>query len=229
MSTSIIPQLIKKDFMITRKMILAFCLVSLASIGVTSLLFGRIPQWALVNISFILLLSPAATCGMVLLMTTIVFEKERSTQAFIMSLPVTVKEFVQAKLLLNISIFTAFWLAVSAVAGYFSFARGLFPLGTAPFMLMIFLGVFVAYIGILCVSLWRQSLGWTVLAIGLFEMGTSGYLWVIAYLDPVASHLGGPEMVWNSTAISIVVVQVLIAISMILSILYFQSRKRDFI
>lgn len=229
MSTSIIPQLVKKDFMMMRKTILVFCLVSLASVGVTILLSGRIPAWALVNISFTLLLSPAVTCGLVLLMTTIIFEKERSTQAFIMSLPVTVKEFTQAKLLVNIPVFSAFWLVFSGVAAYFSFARGLFPLGAVPFMTMIFLGVFVAYIGILGVSLWRQSLGLTVLAIGLFEMGTSGYLWVIAYLDPVAKHMRGAEVVWNSTTISIVLIQVLVALAMILSILFFQGRKRDFI
>jgi len=95
-----------------------------------------------VNIAFTWLLGPAATCGIVLLMKTIVFEKEKSTQLFIMSLPVTVKEFTLAKLGVNVPVFAAFWLMVSGVAFYFAFGMGLFPYGTVPFITILFLGVF---------------------------------------------------------------------------------------
>ncbi|MGA7296466.1 MAG: hypothetical protein WBW92_03005 [Rhodanobacteraceae bacterium] len=229
MTTSIIPQLVRKDFMISRRMIGVFCLLSLAGVAAISLLFGRVPGWALVNIAFLLLISPAATCGMVLLMTTVVFEKEKSTQAFIMSLPVTPKQFTIAKVLINIGVFGAFWVAISGIAYYFAFGRGFFPSGTIPFVFMVLLGVFVSYIGILSVALWRQSMGLTVLAIALFEMGTSGYLWVIAYLDPVSSYMHGEVMVWNTTAVGIVLAQALVAVVMISAALLFQGRKRDFV
>lgn len=229
MSTSIIPQLVRKDFMLTRKMILAFWLVSFVGVVITGLLFERLPAWALINMGFLLLMSPAATCGLVLLMTTVVFEKEKSTQAFIMSLPVTPKHYTIAKLVINLSVFGTFWLAICGVSYYFAFGRGLLPAGTIPFVVMVFLGAFVAYTGILSVSMWRQSLGITVLSIALFEMGTSGYLWAIVFLDPVANFMRGPEAVWNSTAVGIVTAQVLVAISMIAATLFFQGRKRDVI
>ncbi len=229
MSPSIIPQLIQKDLMLTRKMILAFCLVSLAGVAAIALLFGRLPGWALVNIGFLLLMSPAATCGLVLLMTTVVFEKEKSTQAFIMSLPVTPRQFTIAKLLVNIGVFGVFWMAISAIAFYFAFGRGFFPPGTMPFVVMVLLGAFVAYIGILSVSLWRQSLGITVLSIALFEMGTSAYLWVVAYMEPISAHVHGPVAVWNPAAIGIVSAQALVVITLIAATLVFQGRKRDVI
>lgn len=229
MSASIIPQLVRKDFILNRKMILAFCLVSLAGVAAIALLFGRVPPWALVNIGFLLLMSPAATCGMVLLMTTIVFEKEKSTQPFIMSLPVTPWQFTIAKLLVNIGVFGAFWLVISAIALYFAFGRGFFPAGTMPFVIMVLLGAFVAYIGILSVSLWRQSMGLTVLSIALFEMGTSAYLWIVAYMEPISAHIYGPEAVWNPTAVGIVSIQALVAIALVIATLVFQGRKRDVI
>lgn len=229
MSTSIVFQLVKKDFMLTRKVILICCLISLTSIGVFSALYGVIPNWVLVNIAFTLLAAPAATCGMILLMATNVHEKEKSTQAFIMSLPVTVKEFTLAKLLVNLPVFSAIWLVITAVAFYFSFSLDLLPLGTLPFLTMIFLGVFVAYTCILSASLLFQSLGITVLAIMTFEMSTSAYLWVIVFLDPIANHIYGPNIVWNSTAITIVIVQALVAVFAILATLFIQNRKRDFL
>ncbi|MCB1559949.1 MAG: ABC-2 transporter permease [Xanthomonadales bacterium] len=229
MSASIIPQLLKKDFMLTRRMILVFCVLSVAGAVAIALLFGRVPEWVLINIGFLLLMSPAATCGIVLLMTTVVFEKEKATQAFVMSLPVTPRQYALSKLLLNLGVFGVLWLAISAAAFYFAFGRGLFPLGTLPFVIMVLLGAFVAYVGILSVSLWRQSMGLTVLSIALFEMGTSAYLWIVVFLDPVAAHIHGPEAVWNSTAVGIVSAQALVAVGLIAGTLLYQSRRRDFL
>lgn len=229
MNSSIIPQLVRKDFLMMRKTIVIFCLVSLTAIGVTGLLVGRVPNWVLVNIAFILLLAPIATCGIVVLMKTIVAEKEKSTQLFIMSLPVTAKEFTLSKLLVNLPVFGTLWLAVSGVAFYFAVGLGLFPAGTVPFIIMILLGVLVAYVGILSVSFLFQSQSITILSICIFELGTVAYLWVIAFLDPIANHVYGPDMVWNLTAITIVSTQVLVIIAALLMTLHLQNKKRDFI
>lgn len=80
-------------------------------------------------------------------------------------------------------------------------------------MTMIFLGVFVAYIGILCVSLLSQSLGTTILALLFVELGTSIYLWVVVLLDSISSHVFGPVAVRNGPAIAIVTVQAFMAAS----------------
>jgi hypothetical protein len=229
MSNSIVLQLVKKDFLMIRKIILIFGLMTLASIVIISLLFGRVPNWAFVNLGFTLLISPSVTCSVVLLMRTVVQEKEKSTQLFIMSLPVTVKEFTLAKLLVNLPVFFAFWLVISVAAFYFVFGLGVFVYGTIPFVIMIFLGVFIAYISTLSVSLIYQSLGITVLALSLFELGTPAYLWVIAFLEPINSHIYDTHMVWNSTAIAIVTTQIAVAILIPLVTWHIQNKKRDFI
>lgn len=229
MSTSIIAQLVKKDLLIMRKMILIFAFINLLAIAIVSILFGRVPNWAFINLAFVLLVAPAFTCGMVILFRTIVFEKVKSTQPFIMSLPVTVKEFTQAKLLVNIPVVFVLWLLASGVAFYFSFVRGAFPYGTLPFVTMIFLGALLAYICILSTGLLFQSHGITIISILIFELATSVYLWVVVYLDPIANHIYGPVSVWNSTAITVVIAQVLTAIIVIFMTIYIQNKKRDFI
>lgn len=229
MSASIIPQLIRKDFLMTYKMVLIFCALTLAAIVAIKMLFGRVPTVVFFNLGFTLLIAPAITCATVLLMKTIVMEKQKSTQLFIMSLPVTVKEFTLAKLLLNLPVFTVFWLVITGVAFYFSFVLGVFPYGTVPFLTMIFLGIFVAYIGMLSVGLIFQSYGITVIAMLGFELGTPAYLWIIAYLEPINSHIYGSQMVWNSTAITIVTTQILVALLTLLLTWIIQTRKRDFI
>lgn len=229
MSASIIPQLVKKDLLITRKTILICCLISITSIGILSLLYGNIPDFVFANIGFTFLVAPAAVCGIILLMKTNVDEKEKSTQIFIMTLPVTVKEFTLAKLLVNLPTFSAIWIVITAVAMYFCFGLGLFPLGTVPFITMVFLGVFVAYTCILSVSLLSQSLQMTILGIMFFEIGTSAYLWVIAYFDPISNYIYGPAAVWNTAATTIVTIQILIAVSAIAVTVFIQNGKKDFI
>jgi len=229
MSISIVPQLVKKDLLLWRKMILIFGLVNFIAIGILAMLYGRVPNWVFSNLGFSLLIIPGAACGMALLMQTNVFEKVKSTQPFIMSLPVTVKEFTLAKLLVNIPVFTAFWLVMISASFYFCFGLGLFPMGALPFMVMVFLGIFVAYTLILSVSILFQSLGITVIAIMLFEMGTPAYLWTVVYLNPISDYIYGSEAVWNSTALTIVTIQVLVVIFTVSATYFIQSRKRDFI
>ena len=229
MSPSIVPQLVGKDFRLVSKIVLAFVLVSAVFIAILHLVWGYVPAVMLSNFGFILLIGPAGTCGIVVLMKTNVIEKEKSTQNFIMSLPLTVKEFTHSKLLVNLPLFGLFWSLISAAAFYFAFGRGLFPLGAVPFVTMVFLGGFVAYCCILAVSLLTQSLGITVLCIALFEIGTSAYMWAVVFFAPVAQHIWDPQPVWNAEAITIVSAQVLVAVSVIVATLLIQTTKRDFI
>ena len=162
MTHAIVRQLVRKDFLIWRRLILIFYGVSLTCIAVLGVLYGRIPEGVLVNLGGTLLITPVGTLGVVLLMQTNVFEKAKSTQPFIMSLPVTVREFTLAKLLVNVPVFGALWLVTTGAAFWFAFGLDLMPLGTLPVMTMVFLGVFVAYVADLGLSrgaaldrLWR--------------------------------------------------------------------------
>lgn len=203
--------------------------MSLLAIGGLSLIYGHIPHFVFMNVGFTILIIPVAACGVVLLIQTNVLEKEKSTQVFIMSLPITVKEFTLAKLLVNLPIFGALWIGTVGVAFYFTFGLGLLPVGALPFITMIFVGIFAGYSCILCVSLISQSLGKTIFAIMFFEAGTSASLWIIAYIDPIRNHIYGPSLVWNSTALTIVGFQVLVIVSVIAATILIQNKKQDFI
>jgi hypothetical protein len=229
MSTSIVPQLVRKDLLLWRRLILIFYGVSVGSIVLAGLLHGNLPDGALLNLGFTLLVAPAGTLGVVLLMQTNVFERAKSTQAFIMSLPVTARQFTLAKLLVNIPVFAAVWLMTTGAIFWYAFGLGLLPPGAIPMVTMICLGVFVAYSGILGVSLLSQSLGTTILAILFFEIATSAYLWMIVLLDPIGRHIFGPVAVWNGTAIAVVIAQIVAAVAAIAATLVVQTRRRDFV
>lgn len=229
MSESIVLALVKKDFHMVRKTIINFSLISILCIAAIVLMFGKVPNWVFVNLAFTLLIAPPFTCAIVILMRTNVLEKEKSTQVFIMTLPVTVKEFTTGKILVNIPLFFISWVMICAIAFYFSFGLNIFPQGTIPLITMIFLGVLLAYIATFSVSLTSQSLGITVLFMCLFELGTPVYLWIIAFLEPINSHLHAPQAVWNATALSIVALQILSVAFILWNTWKIQTKKIDFI
>jgi len=229
MSASIVPQLVKKDFRLMRGTILGFVLVSIVFIAILSIIDGRLPLAVTANLGFVMLIGPAATCGIVVLMKTNVLERERFTQPFIMSLPVTVREFTRAKLLVNLPVFLVFWSIITAVAFYFTFGHGILPAGAMPFVSMVFLGGAVAYTLILSVSLLTQSMGITILSIVIFEVITSAYMWALAYFAPIRDHIWGTVPVWNTEAITVLVVQAAVAVTALAATLLMQNAKRDFI
>ncbi|MFZ4575950.1 MAG: hypothetical protein ACOYN0_16280 [Phycisphaerales bacterium] len=227
MNTPIIARLVIKDFMIWRKLILSFFAVFVACLALVVVLHDRIPSHVFLNLGFTLLVTPTATLGIVLLMQTNVFERAKSTQHFIMSLPVTATDFTLAKLCVNIPVFTVAWLAMAITGFSFAFGIGMLPPGTAPYTTIVFLGVFVAYVGVLSVSLISQSLGVTVGAILFFDVLTPAYLWAILYIEPIGSVLNGPAVVWNSAEIGIIGLHVAAIVAAVAGTLLFQSRKRD--
>ena len=229
MNTALIKRLVIKDLRIWRTLILTFLAAGSLGVGLIALLHNRIPQVVFMNLGFSLLVTPTAVLGIVLLIQTNVFEKTKATQHFIMSLPVTATDFTLAKLLVNIPVFATAWLASTATAFYFAFGLELVPAGMVPYVTMIFLGIFVAYICILSVSLLTQSLGMTVGAIMLFEILTSAYLWMILFLEPINSSIRGSVAVWNSAAVTIVAIQGAVAVAALVATLLLQTRRRDFI
>jgi hypothetical protein len=229
MNRPIIARLIVKDLLIWRKLILIFCGASLACIGLLAVLCGRIPHVVFVNLGLTLLVTPTVALGIVLLIQTNVFERVRSTQNFIMSLPVTATDFTLAKLLVNIPVFAAVWLVTSLAGFYFAFGRGFLPAGSVPFLTMIFLGVFVSYCCILSVSLVSQSLGATVGALMFFDLVTPAYLWTILFLTPIGSFVDGPVAVWNSAAIAIVLLQAVAAVVAVSAAVFMQGHRRDIV
>ncbi len=225
MNTSIVSQLVRKDFLLWRRLILIFYGLSVAAIALAWLL----PDRLLLNLGFTLVIAPLGTLGVVLLIQTNVFEKARNTQLFIMSLPVTARQFTVAKLLVNVPTFGALWLVTTVAIFAYAFGLGLLPPGAIPVVAIVCLGVFVAYTGILSVSLLTQSLGVTILGILFFETATSAYVWTLVLFGPIGRHVYGPVAVWDAGAVGVLVAQALVAVAAIAATLLVLTRRRDFV
>lgn len=181
------------------------------------------------NLGFSILMTAVAGCGVHCLMKTVIDEKVKLTQPFIMSLPITITEFSTAKLALNLIVFSTIWLPACTVCFVMGFGEDRLPPGSIPVMSFVLVGIFLAYTTALCVCVVTQTYGYAILAIIIGNFITVFYLWGIVYWEPIGTYVWGTEVVWNSTAISIIAAQVLAIISLLPTTVFIQSRKTDFI
>jgi hypothetical protein len=171
-----------------------------------------------------------AGAGMHAAMQTVVEERRVQTLPFIMSLPITVREYTLAKLLANLGIFTSVWLTLSGAS--FLVFRGPegMPNGAIPFVTIVLVGIFLAYTIVLATSLVSESIGGSIAAIVGANIVTQLFLWwVVVDLPGIRAFVDGDVAVWNGTAFTVLGGQ-LLAVAALITVTYvLQSRKTDFI
>lgn len=222
MSASIVGELVKKDLAIIKFLVLAW-----ASLGVVALALLVFAGPAFGLASMILYITSLAGMGIHAVVQTVVEERREQTLAFIMSLPITVREYTSAKLIANLSVFVLVWLVMSA-ASFVIFIDGM-PLGMLPMVVIILVGILLAYTVVLAVSLVTEAIGYAIGSIVTANLATQIYLWWVADLYGIRSVMGGDVPVWNATVASVLTVQ-LTAVVMLIGLTYLvQARKTDFI
>jgi hypothetical protein len=160
---------------------------------------------------------------------TVLFDNIKGTHIFIMSLPINFKQYITAKLSVNLLLFYGMWLLLSATSIYVTFSQGILPMGSLPMMCMVLLAILPVYSLILSICIITQSIGYIVVSVVTLSLATTIYLWKIVYLDSVGAYVWGNQAVWNSTVFSILIAQLLITIIIPALTIIFQFRKKDII
>lgn len=224
MTSSVIPQLIRKDLRLSR---LHIGFTVGAGILALALLQRGGEVWMVLGSTWyfvaIIILACMVPIGL------IVNERKKQTLAFVMSLPVSSTEYTIAKLVATWVTFLGPWLLLLAVAFTLVVTRHLIPLGAIPIMLILALLPVVGFSLILSVALVSESEGWAMAATVICN-SSYGLAW---YLFSKASSLtvnwNSPVAIWDGAVLRILSVEVGFVILAMGLTLFFQSRKRDFI
>jgi hypothetical protein len=162
-------------------------------------------------------------------MQTVVEEKTKLNLPFIMSLPVTLRQYTVAKLAANLLIFGSVWLTLSVASFVIFIGDDGMPVGTMPFMSIILVAIFMAYTLMLVTAIVSGSQGYTIFATVVGNIGLQAYLWLIGDLYPIRAFIGGNEAVWNTTTVSILLGQVVVTVALLVMTVVVQFRKKDFV
>ncbi len=221
MNPSMIRKLVVKDLTIMKPWILSywaggFCAIVLAIFGGES--FG--------TFAFILFITALGAAGVHTIIQTIVLERTEMNLPFIMSLPITSREYTLSKIIGNLAIFLGVWLTLSA-ASFIIFIGDALPRGVIPFFCILLLSILFAYTLMLTTSLVTEGMGWTIGATVVANIGTQMFLWSISELHGIRSVIGGNEPVWNSTSLGVIGAELLVIVACLIGATFVQFGRKD--
>jgi len=215
-----IRRLVAKDLYLYRWFILGATLAGLVSLYVTSL-HGVT--------GFILFLTTLAALGVFIAMYGILVERKEKTLLFVLSLPVTPLQYTAAKVLAALIAFLVPVLVLAAVALGLNIAFDPPPNGEIPFTVITF-GLFLANFCFLVALLLITGMEiWAVAGILLTNLTIPLFMNVVTGLPGIGEHIRGPVAVWSPTVLSILGIELFVAVLALAVAFTVQSRRTDFI
>lgn len=217
-----IKTLILKDWHLNQKIMAMYVAGSIFALSFISL-----GEWQF-YMGSTLLISMLVGLGNHQIFANIVLERKEQTLPFIMSLPITPLDYAMAKLIAAMSIFLTPWLLiVLSTIAVFSFTS--LPDGMIPVTIILCCFFLLSY----CV-VWATGMIFETEAMVIFVMVTfncliSPAIYLLGKTSDIASHMGSPTAVWNSTSIGFVVGQILVSMLAVSTALYIQTRKKTFL
>jgi hypothetical protein len=215
--------LVFKDWDLHRKTIAGY--LGGGALGLAILAYPH--AWAL-YMGCVILMTLLIAGGFHVINVTIIGETKGQTTPFILSLPVRPSEYALGKILANLVIFLALWTMV--VSGVFSLtlATGI-PDGLLPFFIVIGVAIAMNYAIVLSVALATESEGWSIFTMVFVSMLLNPLIMLTARNPEFHRHFETDTIVWNDTALTLIPVMGVVAITALGGTLFKQARRTTFI
>jgi hypothetical protein len=223
MSGSVVRHLIFKDWRLLRFQILFSFGAAVAALALCQV--KREVPFVLGTVWFFVALIVLAC---MLPITNVVSERKKQNLAFVMSLPVSAKQYAMSKIASTFGMFLVPWLALVGCALLLIEGRG-FPHGAIPMALVLMGLVLVGFMIVAAVAIISESEGWTTGATVVVN-SSYGIVWyLIARVPGAMKEMGSPVVIWSPRILTILAIECA-SIAIILGLtFYLQSKKRDFV
>jgi ABC-type transport system involved in multi-copper enzyme maturation permease subunit len=224
MNAVMIRHLVAKDWDFNR--------VPLAAAMGAGLIALAMLYWSATNLVFylgaVLLITVVITIGIYLAFLTVIHEHTKGMLPFVMSLPITVREYTAAKLLSNGLLFLLPWAALGVGTAAVILARDGIPDGLLPYATLLLFHMMTGYVLTLAAAIVTGSEGWTIAVAGATNLAFQGFMFWTGNLPDIAANTQGPVAVWSSSVRWLIAAE-LLAVVVIVAITWgWQARRTDF-
>ena len=224
MSNSIVRTLVAKDLGIN-----GLPLTLYGVIGVVAMVLLNTKNEAAFYVGFILLLGAVIAPGTHMVVSTIMYERKPAVLPFILSLPVSYMDYTKAKFLTNAIAFMVPWVLLISASVLTILLAPQIPDGLLPAACIILVELMMGFFILLAVALVLESEAWSVATMVLVNSTISLVMYFVFGFDEISRYTETDQIVWNSTALTLLGVELLIVAVSIALLFYLQSRKRDFL
>src|SRR5271155_5884586 len=221
MNFEMIKRLIVKDWYLQRFPILLSLLGGTAAMAI--LLFGGKAGFML---GLILLITVLVTISAMLTINTTVLERKEQTLAFVMSLPISYREYTAAKLLGILLIFLIPWSLFMASSFVILVLSPTKSQGLIPYVAIMGAEILVSTCLITAVGLITESQGWAIAAMMIGNVALNGFGYLVAHLDGVSRYMFGPVVRWTPTSSGLLIAEFALIGLLVGSTFLVQSRKK---
>lgn len=221
MTRAIAARLVSKDLYMERWTLLA-CLGA----GILSILIAPLGQMAFYvgAVSYICVL---VVLNIFVVMSGVMSEKQENRLVFLLSLPVSTRQYWMVKMAGNFAIFFVPWLILTGLA-LLVIAWSAIPNGMIPFTLAISLYVVCYYSVLLGVAVTTTSIFWTTTVIVAGNVSVNFFIPLVFRL-PSAWAARGEDAVWSGDIVFTLIAEAAFCAIVFAVTALVQSRKRDFI
>ena len=216
-------KLIAKELYVNRWFIVGGCVS-----GVVSVLIAATGKMGF-NVGALTWLTTIIATGVMLGLYGIMNERKEHTLQFVLSLPLSIADYVRAKMLGLTACFLVVWLVSSGAALLLVFAKDTVADGIAPYTVLLCVFMLANFTVVLCGSLHAQSEALTSAVIVVTNMGVSIFMFTVAPLPGIEKYLSGPAPVWSSTFWTVLGCELAVLIIAFTLPFFLAARRRDFL
>jgi len=196
--------------------------------GVASALIATLGKTGF-NVGSLTWLTTIIATGVMIALYGIMNERKENSLQFVLSLPLSIADYVHAKLLGLLACFGIMWLLSSAAALLLVFLKADIPDGIAPYTVLLCVFMLANFVVVLCGALHALSEAMTSAIIIVTNMGVSVFMFTVAPMPGINKHMWAAAPVWNSTFWTVFACEIAVmAIAFALPFI-FAARRRDFL
>ncbi len=224
MNLSIVYRLILKDWYLQR----ASILIALAGgfVGIGMVVTGTQAGFLLGCITLVTVL---IAFGANLAIATMVNERKEQTLPFVMSLPISYREYTASKILGNVILFLIPWLFITLCSLGILWISPEHKQGLIPYVAIMATEMLVSTCLIVTVAIITESQPWTVACIMVGNVGFNVVGYFVAHVPRIDHSMFGPTLRWDAASLGLLLAE-FAAIALLLACAFaVQARKMDFL
>lgn len=200
----VMRQLIRKDIYLNRWIIIGASVTAVISVAVASA--GPIGF----NVGALMWLTTIVASGVMLALYGIVNERKERTLEFVLSLPLSFRDYHLSKLVGLLICFGIPWLSATIAAVVLIIVTAL-PDGLLPFVVLLCGFLLSNYCVVLCASLHARTERASTAMIIVTNMAVTLFMFVVGAIPSLRSHMASTVPVWNETFYIVLVIELSIA------------------
>lgn len=216
-------KLIAKELYVNR-----WAVVGGAVSGVVSVLIATLGKTAF-NIGGLTWLTTIIGVGVIVAIYGTFTERKERTLQFVMSLPVSVADYVRAKMLGLALCFFLVWLVSSAAALLLVFGNQSVPDGIAPYVILLCVYMLANFAVVLCGMIQIRSEAASTAIIVITNMGVTLFMFTISPLPGIGAHMWGATPMWTPAFWMVLGCELAVLVIAFTFPIFHAARRRDFL